>query len=335
MNLLRKHNKIIKSIFTIVSSILVLLTIVFMLNKFSPIDPVLSVTGDNVSEEIYDNVYREMGLDKSFITQLFNYIARAGNFNFGKSFQTGNEVINDIKSVFPATIELATFAIVLSMFIGIPIGILSAYYKGRAFDHIMRIVTLCGSSMSVFWIGLLGLVIFYVTFGWSSGPGRLSNEFLQNYSDKGFIILPALLSNNLTLFVDAIKHIWLPAAVLAFVNMSYISRMIRSYILEQMEQEYVTICRAKGMSDIRILLVHCLPNIKIPAFTMLCISYAQLLEGSTLTETIYMWPGIGYYMTKSLLNNDTNAILGCTIILGIIFILTNFLVESINAKQKL
>jgi peptide/nickel transport system permease protein len=314
-------------------TILVLISIVFVLTRFSNIDPVLTIVGNKASVENYNQVKAELGLDKPIYRQLIIYIKKSCTLDFGKSLLTNNPVIHDIANVFPATIELATLSMIISLSLGLPLGFIAAINNGQWPDHLLRIFCLAGSSMSVFWIGLMGLLVFYAKLQWSAGPGRLSSQFLLGLeADRGFVILKAVLSGNMPLLKDSLRHIWLPATVLAYVNLSYISRMIRAFILDQLNQEYVLTCRIKGVSEFKILFVHCLPNIKIPLITLIIMSYTLLLEGSALTETIYMWPGVGYYMTKALLSNDTNAIIGCTLLLGLIFTIVNFLVDKINVK---
>lgn len=325
--------QIAKDALVLVGTIILLISLVFVLTRVSNVDPVLSVVGSKASEESYNKVKTELGLDKPIIVQLATYIKKSCQLDFGNSFLTNNPVIEDLANVFPATIELATLSIIISLSLGIPLGFLAAVYQGQWPDHLLRILCLAGSSMSVFWVGLMGLLIFYAKLHWSAGPGRLSPEFLVGLeADRGFIILKALYHRDFALFKDALKHIWLPAAVLAYVNLAYISRMTRAFVLGQLNQEYVTTCRIKGVSEIKILFVHCLPNIKLPLLTLVIMSYTFLLEGSALTETIYMWPGVGYYMTKALLSNDLNAIIGCTLLLGLIFMIANFLVDKINVK---
>jgi peptide/nickel transport system permease protein len=326
-------NQIVKDGLILLGTILLLISLVFVLTRVSGIDPVLSIVGSKSSEETYNKVKKELGLDQPVLMQLLNYIKKTCVLDFGNSFLTNNPVIDDLSNVFPATIELATISVMLSLGLGIPLGLIAAIYQGQWPDHVLRILCIAGSSMSVFWIGLMGLLIFYANLHWSAGPGRLSPEFLIGLdADRGFIILKALYHKDFALLKDSLRHIWLPAAVLAYVNLAYISRMTRSFVVDQLNQEYVNTCRIKGVSEFKILFVHCLPNIKLPLLTLVIMSYTFLLEGSALTETIYMWPGVGYYMTKALLSNDTNAIIGCTLLLGLIFMIANFLVDKINVK---
>jgi peptide/nickel transport system permease protein len=187
-----------------------------------------------------------------------------------------------------------------------------------------------GYSMPVFWLGLMGLLIFYGKLQWVGGPGRLdtSYEFIYDLDVArvtGSILIDSALAGAWDVFANALTHIILPATVLGAYSMAYISRMTRSFMLEQLGQEYVTTARVKGMPEWRVVWVHALRNCAVPLITVVALSYAALLEGSVLTETVFAWPGLGLYITTALFSADMAAVMGGTIVVGAAFVLLNML----------
>lgn len=309
-----------------------LVVIIFFLSKLVPIDPVLTIVGDNATVEVYQAGKHTLGLDLPVYKQLFNYVAKISHGDFGYSILTNNCVLDDIKRVFPATIELATIALILGVLFGVPLGILSAIYQDKWFDHIVRIISLFGNSISIFWLGLMGLLIFYAKLGIVPSPGRISIIHADFQPKFGFILLESLFSCNWEIFFDALHHIILPATLLAYYNLSNICRMTRTFMLEQYNQEYVITARIKGVPEWYIICFHILRNVAIPLVTVIILSYGSLLEGSTFIEIIFLWPGLGYYLSQSLLHADLNATLACTLIIGLIFIIFNIIANYLYRK---
>ena len=289
-----------------------------------PIDPVLSIVGERASQEMRDAAYVALGLDKPLIVQFFYYISDIVQGDFGKSLRTGFPVSDDIKRVFPATMELATLGTIIGVSIGVPLGVLAAVKRGSWIDQIARVVALIGYSMPVFWIGLIALMILYGKLGWVGGPGRL-DIFYEDIipSVTGMILIDSALAGDWNIFRNAISHIILPASLLGYYSLAYISRMTRSFMLEQLNSEYIITARVKGMSEAAVIWKHAFGNIKVQLITVVALSYAGLLEGSVLTEIIFAWPGIGSYITTSLLSADMNAVMGGTVVVGLVFVLLN------------
>ena len=223
--------------------------------------------------------------------------------------------------MFPATLELATLGTLIGLVFGIPFGVLAAVKRGSLVDQAVRIVGLVGYSMPIFWLGLLGLLVFYARLGWVEGPGRIGVAYEYTFTPiTGLFLLDAAIQGDWGAFRDIFSHIILPASLLGYFSMAYISRMTRSFMLNELGQEYIVAARAKGLSEARIIWGHALRNAAVPLVTVIGLSYATLLEGSVLTETVFSWPGIGLYLTNSLQNADMNAVLGATIIIGGVFI---------------
>lgn len=307
-----------------VTTYLGLLAVTFFIGRVIPIDPVLAVLGDRANADVIERTRREMGLDLPLLQQFYLYVQKALSGDFGISVLTTNPVMADIKRVFPATIELATVGTLIGTLVGVPLGVLAAVKRGSLVDQIVRVIGLIGYSVPIFWLGLLGLVLFYARLQWVAYPGRLDVVYQYTFtSATGFYLLDSALQGQWDVFYDALRHIILPAALLGYFSLAYISRMTRSFMLNELAQEYIVAARAKGLSETRVIWGHALRNAAVPLITVIALSYAGLLEGSVLTETVFAWPGIGLYITNSLQNADMNAVLGGTIVIGSVFIAIN------------
>jgi peptide/nickel transport system permease protein len=303
-----------------------LVAVTFFIGRVVPIDPVLAIVGDRAPARVVERVRLEMGLDLPYYQQFWLYLKGVLQGNFGTSVLTTNPVMTDIRRVFPATMELATVGTVIGAVIGIPLGVLAAVKRGSVADQVVRIVGLIGYSVPIFWLGLLALLVFYARLGWTSGPGRIDVVFEYTFTPiTGFYLLDAILARDWAVFRDVLSHIILPASLLGYFSMAYVSRMTRSFMLNELGQEYIVAARAKGLSETRIIWGHALRNAAVPLVTVIALSYAGLLEGSVLTETVFAWPGLGLYITNSLQNADMNAVLGGTIVIGSVFIAINLL----------
>jgi peptide/nickel transport system permease protein len=321
--MLRKSLELTRSI---ALTVLGLLAVTFIIGRVVPIDPVLSVIGENAPPGAYEQARLHLGLDQPLHVQFGRFVARAVTGDFGVSVLTARPVLDDLKRVFPATLELATLATLIGVLVGVPLGILAAVRHQSWIDHLARIVALVGHSVPVFWLGLMGLLVFYAELGWVGGPGRQSVAYLDFVPEvTGMILIDCLLARDFESLRDAVGHIVLPASVLGYFSLAYICRMTRSFMLEQLSKEYITAARIKGLSEWRVVMGHALRNTAVPLITVIALSYGYLLEGSVLTETVFAWPGLGNYLTDSLLRSDMNGVLGGTILIGAIFIGLNLL----------
>ncbi|MCD6582731.1 MAG: ABC transporter permease [Desulfuromusa sp.] len=301
-----------------------LLLITFLIGRVVPIDPVLAVVGDKASHEVYERARIAMGLDLPLWRQFFIYLGSVLKGDFGTSVLTAKPVLEDILRVFPATMELAFLATLFGVFVGIPLGVISAVKRGGLLDHISRVVGLLGYSLPIFWLALLALMVFYAKLDLLPGPGRV-DIFFEGIVPPvtGFLLLDSVIAGDWEVFRNAFYHLIMPATLLGYFSMAYISRMTRSFMIEQLRQEYVLTARVKGVAEWRVIWGHAFGNCAIPLITVVALSFGSLLEGSVLTETIFAWPGLGLYLTKSLLNADMNAVLGSTIVVGSIFLGVN------------
>jgi peptide/nickel transport system permease protein len=301
-----------------------LTAVTFFISRLTNIDPVIAVIGDRANQVTYERVYLELGLDQPVIVQYLIYLKRLVTGDFGMSVLTSQPVLSDLVRVFPATFELATIAIIIGIALGVPAGVIAGATRGRWPDHVIRVVGLFGYSVPVFWLGLVGLFIFYGKLGWVGGTGRL-DVFYQGIVPPmtGVILIDSALAGEWDIFANAFSHLILPASILGYFSLAYIARMTRSFMIDQLNQEYVTAARIKGNSYWRAVWQHAFPNIMVPLITVVGLSYASLLEGAVLTETVFAWPGLGLYITRALFNSDMNAVLGGTVLVGTVFITIN------------
>ncbi len=303
-----------------------LTAITFIISRVMPVDPVLAIVGDRASDEVYQQVYLQLGLDKPIYIQYLRYLGQLAEGDLGTSIMTAQPVIDDILRFFPATLELATVATLLGIFVGVPAGVFAAVHQGRWPDHIVRVVALLGYSAPIFWLGLVALLIFYANLGWVAGPGRLDVFYDGIVEPKsGILLLDAALADEWDIFYNALSHLILPASILGTFALAYIARMTRSFMLDQLSQEYILTARVKGIPERQVIWRHAFRNVLVQLITIIGLTYASLLEGSVLTETVFSWPGIGQYITHSLFNNDMNAVLGGTIVVGVCFVGINML----------
>lgn len=308
-------------IISVLITFLGLLAITFFIGRVVPIDPVLAVVGDRAPRAVYEAARIQMGLDQPALVQFIHYVGSVLSGDLGTSVSTGKPVLDDLKRVFPATLEMATLGIIIGVLLGVPMGVYAASHRGSLVDQIIRVVGLLGYAVPAFWLGLVGLAVFYARLKWVAGPGRL-DIFYDGLVDPvtGIVLIDSLLAGETEIFFNALWHLALPASVLGFFSLAYIARMTRSFMLDQLSQEYVTTARVKGVSERLVIWRHAFRPILVPLITVIGLSYAGLLEGSVMIETIFSWPGIGNYLTVALLNADMSAVLGATLVIGAVFI---------------
>ncbi|MBU1316864.1 MAG: ABC transporter permease [Alphaproteobacteria bacterium] len=309
-----------------VTTLFGLLAVTFFIGRVIPIDPVLAIVGDRAPQHVVERIRLELGLDLPLYQQFYIYLKQVLSGDFGTSVLTTNPVLTDILRVFPATIELATIGTIIGAVLGIPLGVLAAVKRGSIADQVVRVIGLVGYSVPIFWLGLLALVLFYAKLGWVAYPGRMDIVYEYTFTpNSGFYLVDAILQREWAVVWDLFRHIILPGSLLGYFSLAYISRMTRSFMLNELSQEYIVAARAKGLSETRIIWFHALRNAAVPLVTVIALSYAGLLEGSVLTETIFSWPGLGLYITNSLQNADMNAVLGGTVVIGAVFVAINLL----------
>mgnify|MGYP002716849183 CR=1 FL=1 len=326
----RRARSIGGTLLSLALTMLGLLLVTFIIGRVMPIDPVLKVVGDRASQAQYDAAYQAMGLDQPLYVQFVRYLGDVLTGDFGRSISTGQLVVDDIKRVFPATFELATLGTLIGVLIGVPLGVIAAARRGGIIDQVARVVALVGYSMPIFWLGLMGLLVFYGILGWVGGPGRqgiIYDGMVPTVT--GLILVDSLIAGDWGAFKDAFSHIILPASLLGYFSLAYISRMTRSFMLDQLRQEYITTARVKGLSEARVVWRHALGNIAVPLITVVALSYATLLEGSVLTETVFAWPGIGRLAFDAVLQRDYQVLLGIFFVTSVMVIVFNIITDLV------
>ncbi|WP_018858158.1 ABC transporter permease [Rhizobium sp. 42MFCr.1] len=315
---------------TIMVTLLGLLILTFCIGRLMPVDPVRAIVGEEADRATYELVAERLGVNLPLHTQFIRYVGDVVRGDFGVSIRTGQPVISDIAHVMPATIELATFAILCGAGFGIPLGIFAAINRNRPADHIIRFLTLIGHSMPIFWTGMIGLIIFYAVLGLVGGGGRISDYYIGLVPETtGFMLIDAAIAGDWEVFGDALNHLILPASILGYSSMAYITRMTRSFMLDQLGQEYITTARVKGLSKGRTIWHHAFANIRVQLVTIVALAYGSLLEGAVLIETVFSWPGFGQYITNNMLIGDMNAVMTCVLLVGVIFIALNLLSDAL------
>jgi peptide/nickel transport system permease protein len=210
----------------------------------------------------------------------------------------------------------------------VPLGVLAALKRGSFLDQAVRLVSIVGYSVPVFILGLMSLLVFYAKLGWVEGPGRMNVTYLYSFPEiTGMLLIDTALDGQWDAFRNALAHIVLPASALGLFSASYISRMTRAFMLNELAQDYVITARVKGVSEARVIWGHAFRNAAVPLVTVIALSYAALLEGSVLTETVFAWPGIGQYITNSISNADLNAVLGATLVIGAVFVVLHLITD--------
>lgn len=333
MNVSRhSRNQALKSFFTatvwflfsLILTLLGLVLVTFLVARVVPIDPALVMVGDRATPEAYQRAREAMGLDQPLYWQFLTYLGNIVTGDLGRSVMTGRDVLADTMRAFPATLELALAATLIGTLLGVPLGVTAAVRRGRLIDHVVRLVSLVGYSLPVFWLGLVALLIFYARLGWVEGPGRIGIAYQYSVpSMTGFVLIDSIIAGQWAAARNALSHLTLPACILGYVSTAFIARMTRSLMIEQLSQEYVLAARAKGVPARTVVWRHALGNVMVPVITVITLTFAYLLEGAVLTETVFAWPGLGLYITQALFSADLNAVLGGTLIIGICFVLLN------------
>ena len=301
--------------------------ITFIISHLIPGVPARLLAGDRASDEIVRHIRQQLGLDLPLWQQFARYVDALLHGDLGTSIRTGRPVLEDLKTFFPATLELAFCALLIALLVGIPLGVLSAVYRNRWTDHLVRLMALTGISTPAFWLGLGVIVLFYGKLDWLPGSGRLDDWFDPPTRVSGFYLLDSLLEGNIEVFFNALQHLILPAATLAFVHLGIVARQIRSAMLEQLNEDYIRTALASGLPKFTIVVRYALPNALIPSITVLGLALGDLLYGAVLTETVFAWPGMGAYVVSSIQALDFPAVMGFAIVVSFAYVLVNLVVD--------
>ncbi|MQL49257.1 MULTISPECIES: dipeptide ABC transporter permease DppB [Photorhabdus] len=305
-----------------------LLTFAFV--HMIPGDPVTIMAGERgISAERYAQLMAEMGLDKPLWQQYFHYVSNVLHGDLGVSMKSRISVWEEFVPRFQATLELGICAMLFAIAVGIPVGVLAAVKRGSVFDHTSIGLSLTGYSMPIFWWGIMLIMLVSVQLDLTPVSGRISDSIFLDDSHPltGFMLIDTLFWGEEGDFKDAVMHMILPAIVLGTIPLAVIVRMTRSSMLEVLGEDYIRTARAKGLSRIRVIVVHALRNALLPVVTVIGLQVGIMLAGAILTETIFSWPGLGRWLIDALQRRDYPVVQGGILLVAIMIILVNLVVD--------
>ncbi|MDY7548589.1 ABC transporter permease subunit [Glaciimonas sp. Gout2] len=301
--------------------------LVFLLIHMIPGNVVEAISGERGMDPVrYAQMMKEFGLDQPLYVQYFSYLGQVFHGNLGISVTTHESVLTEFLTLFPATLELSTCAMLLALVIGVPAGILAAVKRNTVLDYSVMGASLTGYSMPVFWWALLLILLFSVTLGWTPVSGRIDLLF-DIPQVTGFMLIDSLLAGDPGAFKSAVSHLILPTIALGTIPLAVIARMTRSAMLEVLREDYVRTARAKGLSPWRVIGIHALRNALIPVVTVIGLQVGTLLAGAILTETIFSWPGIGKWLVGAIQRRDYPVVQGGILLSATIIIIVNLVVD--------
>ena len=304
-------------------------TLVFILTKMIPGDPAVANLSQRAlnDPEIVAAYGAKYGLDQPLPVQYILYMKNLLQFDLGTSMRTNKPVLSELARCYPATIELALFAIVIAAILGVLFGIISAIRRNSILDQTVRAISVTGVSIPSFWFALLVLYFFYYKLKLLPGPGRLSNAFTAPATVTGMYVIDSLLEGNIPKALDAVSHLILPGTVLAAFTMGLITRTARSNLLDVMSTDYIRTAKAKGLSSPGLIIRHALGNALIPVLTVIGLGLGNLLGGMVLVETIFNWPGVGQFAYESVLSVDFPSIIGVALLIALNYMVINTVVD--------
>lgn len=315
---------------TVIPVLIGVSVLVFGFIHLIPGDPAQTMLGERATPEKIAAVKRQLGLDRPIHEQYLLYVGRVLQGDLGVSIVRGDPVLRDLLRRFPATVELATSAILLALLFGIPIGIVSAVWRNSFVDSLSRVWALAGVSMPIFWLGVMLAWFFGVQLRWLPTGFRLgSNTTFDPVTN--FVILDALVQRNWAVLGDALHHLILPAVALATIPLAVIARMTRASMLEVLSRDYVRTAQAKGLSQADVVLRHAFRNALLPVLTVVGLQVGRLLAGAILTETIFSWPGIGLWVYESIESRDYAVVQGASLFIAVVFVTVNLATDLLYA----
>ena len=301
--------------------------ITFAISHVIPADPVAAALGDHATDAQIAQFRTEYHLDRPLPEQYLIYATGILHGDLGKSIRTRRSVADDLADSFPATLELSFAALLISIVLGVPAGVWSAVSRGRVPDYVVRLLSLAGGSLPVFWLGLIVIGLFYYQLGWFPGGGRLDTFVPPPPTRTGLYVVDSILAGDFEALRSSLVHLVLPALTLGYFSTAVIARMTRSSMLDVLSQDYMRTARAKGLAERLIIFRHGLRNALIPTVTIIGLTFGSLLSGAVLTETIFSWPGLGRYATASAVSLDFPAVLGVTLLAAIVYPVANLAVD--------
>jgi len=321
---------IVRRVLTVIPTLLGVTVIIFLMLRITPGDPAELLLGERATPAALESMREYLGLNEPLYVQYGLFLKRVVQLDLGETIWTREKVAREIHQRFPATIELAVVAMIISCFLGVVLGIVSATKQYSWFDYASMVTSLIGVSMPVFWLGLMLMLIFSLGLGWLPMSGRIgvqtNLEIITN-----FYVLDAILTLNWPALKDAIRHLALPAIALSTIPLAIIARMTRSSMLEVLRQDYIKTAKAKGLSQRSIILKHAFRNSLIPVVTVVGLQFGILMGGAILTETVFAWPGVGKWLFDGVVKRDYMVIQGGTMLVATTFVIVNLIVDVLYA----
>jgi len=306
-----------------------LIAIVFVISRVIPADPVALLAGETASRAQVEQLRRKLGLDRPLPLQLLAYYRELISGDLGTSLFTTRPVWGDLSVRLPATIELTVVAMLIAVLLGIPLGVLAALYRNRPLDHVLRVVTVAGLAMASFWLALMLQLYFAMDLRWLPLQARISG--FPPHAVTGFYLIDAALQADIGRLGDALAHLVLPAATLAFPALATVVRFTRAGVLETLQRNYVMYQRAMGIPAGLIVWKYVLRNSLLSTVTQIGLLFGILLAGAVVVETVFQWPGIGAYAFEAILHADYAAVMGFTVYAGVVFGIVNLGVDICHA----
>jgi peptide/nickel transport system permease protein len=325
---------VLRRIAVAVPALLGLAVVTFVLENYLPGNPVVRLLGQHQAQNpkavaIFEKAW---GLNRPLLERFVTYLWHLLRGNLGMSFTTGRPVSFDLGQYFPATVELGLAALVFTGILGFAGGILAALDYRRWPDYVLRGIALISSGVPVFWLGILVLQIFFLHLHWFPGPeGRLSLDVSPPPHVTGLFTVDALIDGEYATFWNALWHLVLPAMALGAFFLGLLLRITRASLLNVLQSNFLMTARSKGLPVRKIILRHALPNAMVSSLTVLGLAIGGLLSGAVLTETVFDWPGIGRYLVLASENLDYSAVVGCTLLIGMVYVVTGALVDILYA----
>ena len=306
-----------------------LLTLTFFISHVAPGDPARLRAGPDATHEMVEVIRVKYGLDQPLTTQFYVYLKGMLVGDWGESIHSTREVWDELVIYFPNTFELVMFSILIAMVLGVPIGMLAAVYQNTAIDHFLRVISISGVALPMFWLGLMLQLFFALKYPLFPLNGQLHVLLDPPDPITHLILVDSILRGQWNIFLNGAHHIVLPALTLSVPGMASIIRVNRAEMLETLNKDYIVNARAQGLSSLRIVGMYALRNAMLPTMAMIGLRFGWMLGGTVMVETVFDWPGVGLYAVNGAINNDFAPIIGSTIVLGFLFMLTNLVIDII------
>jgi peptide/nickel transport system permease protein len=302
-----------------------LVAIVFFISRVIPADPVALLAGETASRAQIELLRQKLGLDQPLIVQLAQYYKQLLSGDLGTSLFTTRPVWEDLSARLPATIELTVAAMLVSVALGIPLGVVAALNRNNIVDHLLRVVTVAGLAVASFWLALLLQLLFAMDLRWLPLQARITG--FPPPAITGFYLIDALIEGNFTRLGNVLAHLTLPALTLAFPALATVVRFTRAGVLETLQRSFVTYQRAMGIPAGLIVWKYVLRNSLVSTVTQIGLLFGILLAGAVVIETVFQWPGIGAYAFEAILQSDYPGVMGFTVYAGFVFGVVNLIVD--------